>query len=923
MEMKRKWRLAVPLAAIVLFAGACSDGNIAPAPIPTFGAVLPGNDIDGQCLGDDIVQFGDGFFSGHSGLGGDPTKINCTANDIEIARADASAFFDTVTDQWVDIAPGEEATCVEGQPVTFKMILTIVQNSNAVRGDIGLWIGTDGKLSGAPSKSNPGGEYGGLTGQCNHYNIPAQGVPIVPPLENADGDQCAGMLGTKGAEYLLDIGEITVPCTPNESNRLQIAGCSAWNVPGGDFVCPAPGVNDGANGFRVGTMPNNSSKCKCDPFEVPIVVAKEGLLEVKKTCSPTNDGGKFNLQVDGTTRNGEQSCGGTTTPQVVDAGTSSVPGAIHTFGETGGSGPTDLANYNSSYQCTLNNSESVINQCGAGGNAACTGTSTGPNQVNVLPDQHIVCTFHNERKAQLRVAKVTVPSGDAQVFTFTPTGWNSGNTFTRTDGQAAFASGNLNPNTYSVVETVPSGWELTGRACVLTGTATVKSHTNIANGVSVNLLAGEDVTCTFTNTKQAQLRIEKITIPDGDLTDFTFTPSGWNGGNTFTRRDNQAAFASGFLSPNANYTTTETVPDGWDLTARACRHTVGGAAKTHTNTGSGSSLGIQVNLLPGEDITCAFTNTKRATVTLAKREQGGLPLTRQWTFEMRTGASTLAAGTVRATGTAVLATGVVDFSCDPNPNANCVNVGGIANFVPGAYQLCETGMPAGWSNNFDGFTPDGANPEGADNSTECIDVTLAAGGAYTTATLPGLGGLTFIDNTPPPGGDNRTIGYWRNHASCSKSGGRQYDRLVGQGDEDKTLDYYLSGAPSSALYPLGDITSLTCQEAVNLVSKRDKTTGQIRANDAAYALASQLIAAKINTAINGAPSCVQSYLAAAQTLLGASAPNGIDFTGTGSYLTASSGLSVLRNKALAYADVLDRFNNNDPAILANLCPALP
>ena len=118
------------------------------------------------------------------------------------------------------------------------------------------------------------------------------------------------------------------------------------------------------------------------------------------------------------------------------------------------------------------------------------------------------CTFVNTGQAQLRIAKVTNPAGLTQSFTFTPGRYNGGNTFNLQHGQTN-TSGLLIPGTYSATETVATGWALTNRACVLTGTATTKTFTPITNGVSVALLAGEDVTCTFTNVPVPNLSIVK------------------------------------------------------------------------------------------------------------------------------------------------------------------------------------------------------------------------------------------------------------------------------------------------------------------------------------------------------------------------------------------------------------------------------
>ena len=89
-----------------------------------------------------------------------------------------------------------------------------------------------------------------------------------------------------------------------------------------------------------------------------------------------------------------------------------------------------------------------------------------------------------------------------------------------------------------------------------------------------------------------------------------------------------------------------------------------------------------------------------------------------------------------ATGSAIPSTGDVSFSCSPNPNSSCENVGGSAALVPGTYQLCEVSMPEGWTNNISGFTPFGSPVEGASNGAECVAITLAAGGSGVPSGVP-------------------------------------------------------------------------------------------------------------------------------------------------------------------------------------------
>ena len=58
------------------------------------------------------------------------------------------------------------------------------------------------------------------------------------------------------------------------------------------------------------------------------------------------------------------------------------------------------------------------------------------------------------------VDKVTVPGGDPQQFTFTPS-YNGGQTFQLADATAPNNSGGLLAGTYSVSEATVAGWDLT------------------------------------------------------------------------------------------------------------------------------------------------------------------------------------------------------------------------------------------------------------------------------------------------------------------------------------------------------------------------------------------------------------------------------------------------------------------------------
>jgi len=108
--------------------------------------------------------------------------------------------------------------------------------------------------------------------------------------------------------------------------------------------------------------------------------------------------------------------------------------------------------------------------------------------------------------------------------------------------------------------------------------------------------------------------------------------------------------------------------------------------------------------------------------------------------------------------------------------------------APNTYTVCEIGLAVSWAATatLDGNPLTGAsffNPDaggGQDLGTRCASIVLAYGDDRT---------LVVTNNPPPtPGGNARTIGYWKNWSSCAQSSGKQYDKAKQRGDWSKTLD---------------------------------------------------------------------------------------------------------------------------------------
>ncbi len=223
--------------------------------------------------------------------------------------------------------------------------------------------------------------------------------------------------------------------------------------------------------------------------------------------------------------------------------------------------------------------------------------------------------------------------------------------------------------------------------------------------------------------------------------------------------------------------------------------------------------------------------------------------TQTFSFTLRQGADTSNLGTILETQIASAANnGVLNFT---------------TQLVPGQhYQMCEDVMP-GWNTNLGPnlFVPGSIIPPSlpnpnVNNMTVCTDFVPTAG-QTTTFT---------VDNTAPPGGRALTIGFWKNWASCSKSGGNQAPVLdqtlalatstttnppsglvvsaqnAGSGWPNYAAIYYLILQGSTS----NPNVAPSCTAAVNLLNKTTIDGKTKKASDPLFNMTAQLVAAELN-----------------------------------------------------------------------------
>ncbi len=160
---------------------------------------------------------------------------------------------------------------------------------------------------------------------------------------------------------------------------------------------------------------------------------------------------------------------------------------------------------------------------------------------------------------------------------------------------------------YTVTETGEADWTLDSIVCVDPD----NGSTTAGATATIDLDAGETVTCTFSNSRDTgTITIVKEATPaDNTPFDFTETIPGPGTGFTLTDpADNSETFSN---VPTGSYSVAETVPAGWLLEGLDCDDV--------NSTESLATATATINLEKGETVTCTFTNDAQAgTIVIVK-----------------------------------------------------------------------------------------------------------------------------------------------------------------------------------------------------------------------------------------------------------------------------------------------------------------
>lgn len=187
---------------------------------------------------------------------------------------------------------------------------------------------------------------------------------------------------------------------------------------------------------------------------------------------------------------------------------------------------------------------------------------------NLTYNQTATCIITNTKYGSLTVIKDANPNS-SQSFSFTTSGVGLSN-FSLSDDGGIFGNErktftNLLPGIYSVVEIADqyNDWDLANVTC-----------SNGSLNTAINLSAGENITCTFTNNLKGSISGHKYRDADGNTSTIddrvtvpNWTIELWQGGSKLstTTTDQNGAYSFTKLTPG-NYTLVEVVTPGWYVT---------------------------------------------------------------------------------------------------------------------------------------------------------------------------------------------------------------------------------------------------------------------------------------------------------------------------------------------------------------------
>nr|WP_129671859.1 choice-of-anchor Q domain-containing protein [Candidatus Chloroploca sp. Khr17] len=244
----------------------------------------------------------------------------------------------------------------------------------------------------------------------------------------------------------------------------------------------------------------------------------------------------------------------------------------------------------------------------AGSSALTTDQRSAPRPFGLADD---IGAYESQLIGTIIIAKQTAPANQGD-FDFSHN-ITATTTFTLAGGQSETFL-NVAPGTYTVTEEIEAGWRLVDLRCDDGNSARPSSGSTSTRTATIEVELGETVTCTFTNSEDDIIFVQKATRPAGG-TGFNFTVGG-DASTTFSL-DDGGIQALDVVS--GTYTLTETNPSpAYNLAEIDC--TIFGPGPTDETPAPGNLAtgSVDLTMSSGQAAFCLFTNDKAGTITIVK-----------------------------------------------------------------------------------------------------------------------------------------------------------------------------------------------------------------------------------------------------------------------------------------------------------------
>ena len=624
------------------------------------------------------------------------------------------------------------------QGFTSNVATTWTNNGNT---DGGHYVGSEGTITGGTCNTVPPAPV--HTSEGNQLSVISDQSPVGSDQTSAAArvsrvpSEAASVASAPASLFNLPIDQPSAPVFGSPAPAAAASRSTNLPIPNASSASRAPEFGETIN-VNIGALPAGASVTIV--FDVIIDTPTTPQEIVSQVCNQgTFSGGNFSnvLTDDPDTGTAADPTCMTLQPGSITIAKDQSPDGNSVFGFTStipgnasfnvnGDSSLPIANITAgSFTVTENNPAPLFTLTGLTCNDGASGVPSTVNlgtrtaTVNLEPGESITCTFTNTQAGvDLQITKsdggVTVEPGDTITYTLAYTNAGTGgatgvvltetvpanttfNPGASTAGWVCVPDGNVGSTCTLAVGAVAGSGNGSATFAVDVDNPVPAQTTEISNTACIgddgslgpDQNPGDNCGDDTTPLQSGSITIAKVTNPAGG-TSFNF------GGDlgTFSLNDGQQQPFDGL--PSGDYDVTEIVPAGWSLTSVVC---TGGDSTPITD-------GVTVNLDPGENITCTFTNTQLRVDLQITKSDGGVTVEPGDTITYTL--SYTNAGNGGATG--VVLTETVPSNTTFNPGASTAGWVCVPDGNAGSTCTLAVGAVAGSGNGSATFAVDVDNP---------------------------------------------------------------------------------------------------------------------------------------------------------------------------------------------------------------------